>query len=157
MIKTKNRLGRIDYRLVMVGSILPDIIDKPIFLLFGNTVTLSGRDYAHTLLFNLGLLIGGLILYRYGKAWLFVISLSSLMHLILDRIWNCPKVLLWPLLGPLPGGETTGWVSERWYSIFTVPEAYIPEIIGLVILAAFLYKLVRSKKVTGFIIGGVID
>jgi inner membrane protein len=157
LIEIRKRLGQIDYRMVIAGSILPDIIDKPIFLIFGDKIILSGRDYAHTLLFNLSLLVIGLILIRYKKSWLLVISLASFMHLILDRIWECPVVLLWPLLGPITGEETAGWVYERWYSIFTIPSVYIPEIIGLVILTAFLYKLIRNKRITKFIISGIID
>jgi len=154
--RIKNRLGRIDYRMVLVGSILPDIIDKPVFLLFGGAA-LSGRDYAHTLLFNLVLLIGGLVLLRYRRSWLLIISLSSFTHLVLDRMWGCPVTLLWPLLGPLPGGETAGWISDRFYSIFSIPEVYIPEIIGLLILLAFFLRLVKNKGVTGFITSGVVD
>ncbi|MFC1921251.1 metal-dependent hydrolase [Chloroflexota bacterium] len=157
LYKLRNQLGRIDYRMVIFGSILPDIIDKPIFLLFGDSITLSGRDYAHTLLINLSLLVIGLILLKYKKSWMLVLSLSSMLHLLLDRIWECPEVLFWPVLGPLPGRATAGWVSDRWYSIFTVPEAYLPEIIGLVIVAAFLYRLIRKKQVIRFIRYGIVD
>ena len=157
ILKIRERLGRIDYRMVMIGSILPDIIDKPLFLLFSDTVNLSGRDYAHTLLFHIILLTGGLVLLRYRKSWLLVIALSSAMHLILDQMWGCPETLFWPLLGPLPGADAAGWVSGRWYSIFTAPEAYIPEIIGLVILSVFFYRLVKNKQVTEFITSGVIS
>ncbi len=146
----------IDYRLVLVGSILPDIIDKPVFLLFGNTATLSGRDYAHTLLFTLVLLIGGLVLLRYRRSWLLTISLSTLVHLILDQMWSYSVILLWPLLGPLPGAETADWTYNRLFDLLTVPEIYIPEITGLVILLILFYRLVRKKEIIGFITGALL-
>jgi inner membrane protein len=155
--RVKRRLDPIDYRMVLLGSFLPDIIDKPVFLLAGKNASLSGRDYAHTLLFNLVLLIGGLVLIRYRKSGLLVISISSFTHLILDQIWNNPVILLWPLFGPLVKGERAGWLSGIWYGLFSSPDVYIPEIIGLAILLLFAYRLVKGKKVISFIRGGAIS
>jgi len=155
--RIKGRIESVDYRIVLLGSSLPDIIDKPVFLLTGSSASLSGRDYAHTPLFNLALLIGGLVLIRYRKSWLLIISLSSFLHLILDQIWNSPVVLFWPLLGPLPKGETTGWLSARLYSLFFCPEVYIPEIIGLIIVSLFTYRLLKGRGINSFIRVGAID
>ncbi len=152
----KNKIGSIDYRMVLLGSLLPDIIDKPAFLLIGSSASLSGRDYAHTFLFNLALLISGLVLIRYRKSWLLIISLSSFMHLILDSIWNNPVALFWPLLGPLPRGETAGWLSDRIHDLFSNPGVYIPEIIGLVIVLFFAYRLVKRKGIISFIRDGTV-
>ena len=154
--RIKGWIGSIDYRMVLLGSLLPDIIDKPLFLLIGSRASLSGRSYTHTLLFNLVLLISGLILVRYRKSWLLIISLSSFMHLILDQIWNIPVTLFWPLLGPIPEGETAGWLSNILYVLFSCPEVYIPEIIGLVILLLLTYRLVKEKSITSFLRNGAI-
>jgi inner membrane protein len=154
--RMKSRIDPIDYRMVLLGSLLPDIIDKPVFLLTANNVSFSGRAYAHTLLFNLILLIAGLVLIRYRKFWLLIISLSSFMHLILDQMWNSPAVLFWPLLGPLPKGETAGWVSSMYHSLYSCPEVYIPEIIGFVIILLFAYSLVKRKSIISFIKSGAI-
>src|SRR2546430_17132957 len=43
---------RIDYRLILVGSILPDLIDKPLAFL----LSLEGRLWAHTFLFLFAIL-----------------------------------------------------------------------------------------------------
>ena len=155
--RIKSYVNPVDYHMVVLGSFLPDIIDKPVFLLIGNSASLSGRDYTHTLLFNLVLLIGGLVLIKYRKSWLLIISLSSFMHLILDQIWNSPVVLFWPLFGSLPKGETTGWLSDRLHDLFSSPEVYIPEIIGLVIVLLFAYRLVKRKYIISFIRGGAVD
>jgi hypothetical protein len=151
----KDKAGAIDYRLVILGSILPDLIDKPVFLLFGNYTALSGRDYAHTLLFNLILLTGGLLLMQRGKSWLLVISVSSFIHLLLDRIWEMPKVILWPLLGPMPGAGTEGYLTDRLYSLL-IPAVYIPEIIGLAILLGFFIRLLKNRGIIRFLTKGVV-
>ncbi|MFC2044260.1 metal-dependent hydrolase [Chloroflexota bacterium] len=156
---SKRRLACIDYRIVLLGSLLPDIIDKPVWVFFRGLATdasLSGRDFSHTLIFNLLLLVGGLVLVSYKKFWLLSMSLVSLMHLILDQLWNSPEVLFWPLLGPLYGEETTGWFFHMIQTLFSSPEVYIPEIIGLAVVLIFAFRLVVRKKVINFFESGVI-
>ncbi len=152
----KGRIGSIDYRIVLLGSLLPDIIDKPLWLLAVGYIAPSGRGYAHTLLFNLALFICGLILIRYRKSWLLIISLCSFMHLIFDQIWNSPVVLLWPLLGPLPEKETTGWLFNIIQALFSYPSVYIPEIIGLIIVLLFAYRLIIRRSFISFIRSGAV-
>lgn len=152
----KGRIGSIDYRIVLLGSLLPDIIDKPLWLLAVGYIAPSGRGYTHTLLFNLALFICGLILIRYRKSWLLIISLCSFMHLIFDQIWNSPVVLLWPLLGPLPVKETVGWLFNIIQALFSQPSVYIPEIIGLVIVLLFAYRLIIRRSFISFIRSGAV-
>ncbi|MFC2035727.1 metal-dependent hydrolase [Chloroflexota bacterium] len=154
--RIKDRITSIDYRLVLLGSLLPDIIDKPVWFFVGNNTSLSGRDYAHTLLFNLPLLISGLVLIGYRKSWLLILSLASFMHLILDQMWDSPETLLWPLLGSLPEKETVGWLSNIFQGLL-YPEVYIPEIIGLAIILLFIYRLLKRGGVTSFIRKGAIS
>ena len=153
----KGRIDSMDYRMVLVGSLLPDIIDKPLWFFTAAEMPFSGRGYTHTLLLNLTLFIGGLVLLRYGKSWLLLISLSSFMHLIFDQMWNSPAVLLWPLLGPFPREETVGWFSNLFQALFSYPEVYIPEIIGLAIVLLFAYRVVMRKGITNFIRNGAIE
>ena len=83
---------KIDYRLIFIGSLLPDIIDKPvgmILLLLENC-----RVFGHTLLFILILLLIG---FKYRKS--LFLSFASFFHLIEDEMWNEPQTLFWPLLG----------------------------------------------------------
>jgi len=152
----KGRIGSIDYRIVLLGSLLPDIIDKPLWLFAASHISPSGRGYAHTLLFNLALFICGLILIRYRKSWLLIISLCSFMHLIFDQLWNSPVVLLWPLLGQFPRQETAGWLPNIIQALFSYPSVYIPEIIGLVIVLLLAYRLVIRRSIISFIRGGAI-
>ena len=152
----RRQLGSIDYRLVLLGSLLPDIIDKPLWLAFSD-VSLSGRDYGHTFLFNIVLLICGLLVVKYRKSWLLTISLSSIMHLILDQMWTNPVTLWWPLLGPLQREEVTGWMSDIIQRLSSNPGTYVPEIIGLIIILLIGYGLIVRKNSIKFIRTGVID
>jgi len=147
----KGLLAAADYRLVLLGSLLPDILDKPLWLFTASDIFPSGRAYGHTFLFNMVLLICGLILIRYNKSWLLVISLSSFVHLILDQMWDNPVTLWWPLLEPFHKAETTAWLSNIIHAVSSYPGTYIPEILGLIILLSLSYRLLVSKNMISFI------
>jgi len=76
----------IDYRLVLIGSVLPDIIDKPIGIYLFRETFDNGWVFAHTLLFFLILFLVGL--YRYNRnqrTGLLVLAFGSGLHLIFIR------------------------------------------------------------------------
>ena len=147
----------IDCRLVFIGSMLPDIIDKPTWMFAFGDIFSTGRGYAHSFMFNIVLLLIALVLLRYRKSWLLVISLSSFIHLVLDQIWNQPLTLWWPLGGPLPKVETTGWYSYLVEGLISSPSVYIPEIIGLMVLVLMGAKLVMKRRITHFFRTGLIE
>ena len=149
-----HQLGSIDYRMVFLGSLLPDILDKPLWLFAFGDIFPSGRDYGHTFLFNLLLFICGLIVIKYKKSWLLIISLSSIIHLILDRMWNNPVSLWWPLLGPFCRVETAGWLRNIIHAVSSDPGTYVPEVIGLIIILLMGYRLMVRKGILNFIRSG---
>ena len=153
---TEGILATLDYRLLLLGSMLPDILDKPTWLFAFSNVFPTGRGYGHSLLLNLVLLIGALVLFRYRKPWLLTVSLSSFAHLLLDQIWNEPVVLLWPLLGPLPESERAGWYSYIMEALFSDPSVYIPEMVGFAILLLLFFRMAARKELVSFIKTGII-
>lgn len=141
----------IDYRLILLGSMLPDLIDKSVGLLFSS----SGRMLCHTLLFSLVITAAAVYLYRsHGKPWLLFLAFGTLMHLILDWMWLTPQVLLYPLYGWAFPVSTSHWLQRLLYALFTYPSVYIPEIIGAAILIAFGVTLIYRKKVYAFVTKG---
>ena len=56
--------NRIDIRLLLVGSLLPDIIDEPVAVSLLRASSSSGRTFFHTLIFLLLITLTGLYLYR---------------------------------------------------------------------------------------------
>jgi len=95
----------IDYRLVALMAILPDVIDRPLHL-FVIPGSQSGRLFAHTLVFNL-VLLAVLVAIRRG---LWIYGLLPLLHLTMDLEGSSAQQLFWPFLGPdlgnvhIPGG-----------------------------------------------------
>jgi inner membrane protein len=146
----------IDIRLLLIGSLLPDIIDKPVgIFLFGETIS-SGRIYAHTLLFLVVISLAGFILYRsYRKNWLLVLSFGTFVHLILDEMWFETETLLWPLYGfAFERRDINNWLQWQWNELLTQPGVYIPEIVGGVILIMLVWVVVRNRRVFAFIKNG---
>jgi hypothetical protein len=147
---------KIDYRLVFIGSILPDLIDKPIGrILFAETFN-SGRIFAHTLLFVLGLYgIGLYDWYRYRKIRWLVLAESCLLHDVLDTIWTIPQTFLWPFLGwRFYEKPEEQWLASIWTKLITDPLVFVPEIIGLIIILYTVWELTVHHKLRFFLKSG---
>jgi inner membrane protein len=150
-----------DLRLLLIGSLLPDIIDKPLGFLLLNDIFKSGRIFCHTLLFLLSLWITGLLVYRYHrKTWLLVIAFGTLFHLLLDEMWLTPQTLFWPIYGfTFPAAASpafTAWLQDLWLNLHTSQMTYIPELIGMLVIVCCLIILLAKRKFKQFIVNGYI-
>ncbi len=143
----------LDIRLLLVGSLLPDIIDKPVGQLFFRETFSQGRIFSHTLLFFIIITAVGLYLYqRHRKAWLLTLACGTFMHLILDEMWRAPGTLFWPFLGfTFERVDLTEWALNIFQALMSNPEVYLPEAVGLVILLWFGLTLMLGKRLGVFI------
>ena len=145
-----DKMREIDYRFVLLGSLLPDIIDKPLWMF--TSLHWDGRGYAHTFIFNFVLLLSGVVvLKQFRQMWLLILSLCSFIHLVLDQMWANPTTLWWPLLGPIPRGETAGWFSSLWNGLFSSPVVYISETIGFLIAVYVAFRTISSGRLLYFL------
>ncbi|MFC1945193.1 metal-dependent hydrolase [Chloroflexota bacterium] len=152
-------LGRhIDIRLLLLGAIVPDIIDKPVGQLFFSDAFSNGRIFSHTLLFPIILAAIGCCVYRSrSKPWLMVIAGGSFMHLLLDQMWGAPETLFWPLVGTdFPKEDITGWITNTLDGLIKNPAVFIPELIGAIVLVWFATILLHERKALAFIIRGQV-
>ena len=83
----------VDFRLLALMAIFPDIVDRALYVLFIPNAA-SGRLIAHTLAFQLVLFTVLVVIRR--DFWIY--GLASLMHLALDAPGSAEQVL-WPVLG----------------------------------------------------------
>jgi hypothetical protein len=161
----------------MLGSMLPDLIDKPLVLMITDKPVGSARFIAHSLIFAvILLLLGELYDLVFKRRWLLLIACASFAHIIEDLIWRTPKVLFWPyydwVLGYIKISKpvmSSGYIENRVRIITTSiskldmgkilqkPSVVIPEIIGGVVLLYFLIKLIRSRRLGWFIKTGRIE
>lgn len=155
------RLGALsrflDIRVLMIGALVPDIIDKPLsFLGFGN-----GRSITHTLLVFLIVLALAMYLWKYRKqTWLLAIAIGIFTHLIFDSMWSTPRTLFWPLRGwaftPAVHKINLGQFTIWWHDLFANSSVYIPETIGFLIFVFFVGILLRENKLQAFLLKGKI-
>ncbi|MFH1031582.1 MAG: metal-dependent hydrolase [Chloroflexota bacterium] len=148
-----------DMRIILIGSLLPDIIDKPLGQFFFRDTFNNGRIITHTLLFFILVTLLGLYLYKYrGKAGFLALSFGIFTHLVFDEMWRAPRTLLWPLLGfAFDRIEITGWLSDIFRALLTDPAVYVPELIGLAVLIWFSITLIRKRQVMRFLKSGNME
>ena len=137
---------RIDYRFVMLGAVLPDLIDAILspFVEDGG----SGRSIAHTLLSVIVVAVAILLGTR-GETRLavFGIAVGWLTHLVADGMWRAPETFLWPAFGT----EFATTPAEPYsLDLFVHPldhwEVWLGEVVGALILWWFWVAFEMGKR-----------
>ena len=82
----------IDYRLVMLGAVAPDLVDG----------ALGGARLLHTVAFSAALLVVvmlGTRARRLARRRLLALPIGTFAHLLLDGVWARTEVFWWPFFG----------------------------------------------------------
>lgn len=156
--RTAAFLRKMDYRLLLLGAMLPDIIDKPVGVYLFHDTFGSGRIFAHTLLFLLALAAIGTWRYRRSAgAGVLTLAAGTFMHLVLDGIWRSPETLFWPVFGlDFPEYETENFLREMLERLVHKPSAYIPEFVGLAIGIAVTVRMLKGGRLVRFLKTGTL-
>jgi membrane-bound metal-dependent hydrolase YbcI (DUF457 family) len=139
------RDDRMDLRLLIVGAVLPDVIDTPVGLAAYGTFG-GVRLFAHTIVFSSLVMAVVVLATRRGrprKRWM-PLAVGVLTHLVLDAMWADPETLWWPFLGldfAAGGFESAGRLVG---SILTDWKVWALEALG----ALYLAYLVRRGNLT---------
>jgi len=116
------RLHRLDYRVLIFASLVPDLIDKPLGVLLAGSYEYESRAFGHSLAFlvGIGLLMAIQKLWT-RNVWLLPVFLGVLFHDALDVMWLHPGIFFWPMEGwqfPKPVNEAwQGFVQIGGYKI----------------------------------------
>lgn len=142
-----------DIRFLLLGSLLPDIIDKPLGVVFFPQIFHNSRIIAHTLFFLVLLLVAAFLLSKKNKGTVFWMLAAGVgMHLVLDAMWRDPFTLLWPGYGFMFAyRDLEGWLMTIIQDMVTDPTVYVSELAGGVILLWFGIVLLRTHNVRSFI------
>lgn len=127
---------RIDYRYVLLGAVIPDLIDGVLdaFAYEGS----PGRGAAHSLIVVIAAAVVVILGLR-GETRLaaFGIPVGWLLHLVGDGMWNAPRTFLWPAFG----SEFAESPEPYSWDLFTDPLAHLgtwgAEAVGFLLLAWF--------------------
>lgn len=153
---------KVDYRYVIVGSILPDLVDKPLVQIFFGLTKHSGHLIAHTFTFAALLMAFGAVWYglKGSLSW-FLLGTGSLIHILLDKLILLPNVFSLPVLSNvftlLP--KQLWFIHDVTHSVYTripyiedvkqyfiEPYIYLSEILGGMIILYFIIKLYIKKR-----------
>jgi hypothetical protein len=120
----------IDHRLVMVGAILPDVIDG-----------LTGGPWVmHSVLGSVVLLaavMAGTVHRRLLRRQLIALPIGTFLHLVFDGAWTDTDSFWWPFTGHFGGGSLP--------SIERGPFVVVLEVIGLGVLV-WAYRRFRLDE-----------
>jgi len=137
-------VGKSDIALLALGSMLPDIIDKPLGLIAFGTPNM-GRIFCHTLLFFL-ILVALAVLSK--KMWLYSLAGGTFAHLVLDFMWNSPVTLFWPILGSFPQVVYLDTITYLQILLLGLrePLVFVREFLGLAYILFFAWEMKIPAK-----------
>lgn len=130
---------KVDVRMLALGAILPNLVDKPIGTLLWADYFGADRLIGHSLLFPTTIMIGALVVTRRGRRRraIMAVAIGAMLHLLLDGMWTSATTFFWPFFGWAfePGlPDYWGHLGE----VFT-PIALLKEALGLAYLV-YLYR-----------------
>jgi len=132
--KNKSNLFRLDYRLLALAALGPDLIDKPLAALYFYRRYKSAVLFAHTLIVHLAVLL--YVIVKKPAWWLYGLAFNG--HAILDRLWLFHDTWYWPFRGlrfhvwGKQGSEQQDIKLAYWYAFTRRPELWSWELGGLV-------------------------
>lgn len=130
------RDDRMDLRMLVLGGLLPDLIDTPIGLAFYRTLG-SVRLVTHGLPLAVAVMIGVVVATRRGKPrkrWM-PLAIGLFLHLFLDAMWLDPETLWWPLLGSGFASAGSSTASGYVAGVLSDWRVWLTEAVGLAYLA----------------------
>lgn len=127
---------KVDVRFLLLGALIPDLIDMPIGTLGLSDRYSTSELWAHSLVAASVYMAVVLITTRRGRrrrAWM-ALGVAWLLHLLLDGMWFNEDVFLWPFLGwDLPSGPSPFW-PEAWQRALADKWRWALEAIGIIYL-----------------------
>ena len=141
LIRYAFRDPHMDLRFLMVGALLPDLLDTPVGLIFYDRLQ-AVRLVAHAFVFGVTLMIVVLVATRRGrprKRWM-PLAVGVLMHLLLDAMWNDAETLWWPFLGWEFTAAGPATAAEYVRSILTDWRVWALEAVGALYLVYLAHR-----------------
>lgn len=124
---------KVDVRFLLVGAVLPDLVDMPIGTILVADRFSTGELWAHSLIAPTLYMAIVLMATRRGRrrrAWM-AVGVGWLFHLLLDGMWLSEDVFLWPFFGwEVPSGSSPYW-SLAWERAMSDPWRWVLEALGV--------------------------
>ncbi len=148
----------VDYRLVALAAMGPDLIDKPLAAAYFYRRYKSAVLFAHTLIAFVAVALYTLV--RAPQHAVYAVAFVG--HALLDRLWHYPNTFYWPLRGwrfhvwGKRGSEQEQIGLAYWYAFTRRPELWGWEAGGLAALALFAtrHRLYQWSNLRRFLLTG---
>lgn len=124
---------KVDVRFLLLGAILPDLIDLPIGTVILADRYSTGELWFHSLTVAILYMAIVLVATRRGRRRraFMAVGVGWLFHLLLDGMWIDQSVFLWPFFGwEIPPGEMPYW-PLAWERAMSDPWRWIEEAVGI--------------------------
>jgi hypothetical protein len=149
LVDKSNLIFHIDFRIIIIIALLPDIIDKIIGHGILQTSLNNGRLFSHTLAFLFIFIIIYYLIFR-EKWWIF--SFPIMTHQVFDFMWSEPETWYWPYYGwSFDVLDKDVW-DYWWQELTSDPVIFTTEIFGVIVIIAFILylKLFRKENLIQF-------
>ncbi|SMC98150.1 metal-dependent hydrolase [Sporomusa malonica] len=152
------RINSLDYRVLLVGSILPDLIDKPLRILFA-TEPIFGKGFGHSFLFLVSLYsVGKLLRNNQHKTTLWALWIGAVIHDVFDLMWFFPKIFFWPAFIPnLPKAPYEPWGQIIHFYGVPIRQVFALEVVGGGILLVSFIILALNNRLVRFLKTGKLS
>ena len=127
-------LKNIDYRLLALAAMGPDLIDKPLAAVYFYRRYKAAVLFAHTLLVHAAVFIWAV--WRRPSYWPYLLAFNG--HAVLDRLWYFYDTWYWPF---------RGWRFHVWQKIGSEQQD---------IKLAYWYAFTRRPELWGWELGGLV-
>jgi len=123
----------------IAGSIIPDVIDKSLGLLFPSVLS-SGRTVIHSLSIVFIILIVALLFVRSNLRLMGLgLACAILLHQVFDEMWTLPANWFYPLLGPFQGWMIPDYILTYFWFEITNPTEWL-FMVGTVVILVKSYQ-----------------
>lgn len=148
-------LRSVDYRLIALAAMGPDLIDKPLAYVHFYKKYKSAVLFAHTLIAHLAILGATL---GWARS-LLPYALAFNGHALLDRLWFFPDTFYWPFRGwrfhvwRKRGSEQEDMKLAYWHAFTRRPELWGWELGGLLVALWFVLSnsLTQPERLLAFL------
>lgn len=149
-------IRRIDYRVLCVASLLPDLVDKPLASLLAGSYEYESRAFGHSLAFLGGFVILLLIHWLWTRSLFFLpVILGIAFHDVLDVMWLHPGIFYWPVEGwqfPKPVNEA--WQGTMQLFSYKIKQLDFFDNISVLFLLLLFMRIALSGRIKEFIRSG---
>lgn len=132
----------------IAGSIISDLIDKSLGLLFPSALS-SGRTVFHSLGLVFIILIVMIVFVRSDlKVPGIGFACAILLHQVFDEMWTLPSNWYYPLLGPFQGSMIPDYVLTYFWLEITNPSEWV-FMVGTVVILVKSYHCITEIPLFG--------